>query len=79
MTDKTITVISYSGYRAEEIPRAFFLGERKIEIIEVLDTWIEEGLSDRARQRFFRIRGSDNSVHEIYLDEKTNEWHRCMR
>lgn len=76
MTDEKIRVMSYSGCRSEEMPRAFFLDNKKIEITEVLDTWIEEGLSDRTRRRFFKVRDSDGFVHKIYLDERTNAWHR---
>lgn len=79
MTDEKIRVMSYSGYRDEEVPRAFFLDDREIEIIEVLDTWIEEGLSDRIRLRFFKVRGDDGFIHKIYTDERTNEWHRRVR
>jgi hypothetical protein len=79
MTDEKIRVMSYSGYRDEEVPRAFFLDDMEIEIIEVLDTWIEEGLSDRIRLRFFKVRGDDGFIHKIYVDERTNEWHRRVR
>jgi len=79
MTDRRISITSYSGYRNEEIPRAFFLDDRRIEIIELLDMWIEEALSDRIRRRFFKVRGSDGFIHKIYLDERTNEWYRRVR
>ncbi len=32
-----ISVECYSGYRGEEEPRAFWLGERRIEVVELLD------------------------------------------
>jgi len=76
MTDEKIRVMCYSGSRAEEMPRAFFLDNKKIEITEVLDTWIEEGLSDRIRRRFFKVRGSDGFIHKLYVDARTNAWHR---
>ena len=76
MTDERIRVMSYSGRRAEETPRAFFLDKNRIEITEVLDTWIEEGLSDGTRRRFFKVRGSDGFIHKLYVDERTNEWYR---
>jgi hypothetical protein len=79
MDDEKIRVISYSGHRREEIPRVFFLGNTKVDIVEVLDMWIEEGFGDRVRLRFFKVRGDDGFIHKIYRDERTNEWHRRLR
>jgi hypothetical protein len=79
MADEKIRVMSYSGYRDEEMPRAFFRDDRKIDTIDVLEAWREEGLNDKARLRFFKVRGSDGFIHKIYLDEKTNEWYRRVR
>lgn len=79
MPDERIKVIAYSGYRPEEIPRSFILHNEKIEIIEILDMWIEEGLHDRSRKRFFKVRGSDGFIYKIYLDEKTEEWFICKK
>ena len=79
MTDEKIEVVSYSGLRSEEKPRAFFLADRKVDVAEILDAWIEEGFDDRTRRRFFKVRGSDGSVHKIYIEEKTHVWHRVIR
>ena len=79
MTDERIKITSYSGYRDEEVPRSFFLDGRRIEIIELLDMWIEETLSDRTRRRFFKVRGSDGFTHRIYRDERRKEWYRQVR
>jgi len=31
-----VRVVCYEGYKAEETPRAFLLGERRVEVIRVL-------------------------------------------
>ncbi|MDI6890944.1 MAG: hypothetical protein QMC83_08430 [Thermodesulfovibrionales bacterium] len=72
--DETIDVITYSGYRGEERPMAFFLYGEKIEVVEIIDMWIEEGLEDMARRRFFQVKGSDGYMHKIYNDERATEW-----
>lgn len=79
MSDVKIEVICYSGYRTDEKPMAFILQNEKIEIIEILDMWIEEGLHDKIRKRFFKVKGSDGFIHKIYLDEKTKEWFMCKK
>ena len=74
MPGERIEVISYSGYRGEETPRAFTAGVKKVEIIEILDRWIEEGLNDKTRKRFFKVKGSDGLIYRIYLDEGVDTW-----
>ena len=34
-----LRVECYSGYRGEETPRHFTLGERRVEVTEVIDRW----------------------------------------
>jgi hypothetical protein len=79
MSDEKIKVISYSGYRDEERPKIFILYGEKIKVLEILSTWIEEKLEDRARRRFFKVKGSDGHIHKIYYNEKTKEWRYAMK
>ncbi len=74
MSDKKIEVIAYSGYKEEEIPRAFFIDGEKIEVIEVLKMWIEEELEDKERKRFFKVKGSDGYTYTLFYDEKSSNW-----
>jgi len=74
MPEEKIEVIAYSGYRGEETPRTIFLHGERIEVFEILNQWIEERSGDRARKRFYQIKGSDGNLYTIYFDEKTMEW-----
>jgi hypothetical protein len=75
MSEEKIRVIAYSGYRGEEAPRDFMLAGRRIEVVEIQERWIEEGIGDRATKRFFKVKGSDGGIHKIFYDEKTAEWY----
>jgi hypothetical protein len=75
MSEEKIRVMAYSGYRGEETPRAFMLGGKRIEVVEIQETWIEEGIGDRATKRFFKVKGSDGGIHKIFYDEKTAQWY----
>jgi hypothetical protein len=79
MFEEKIKVIAYSGYRGEETPKTIFLHGTRIEIIEILNQWIEEGLDDKATKRFYQIKGNDGLVRRIYYDEKTMEWFRTVK
>lgn len=74
MSYKNIRVIAHSGYRGDEAPRAFFINDEKIAVVEILAMWIEESLSDKKRKRFFIVKGNDKQKYEIYNDEKTLDW-----
>ena len=79
MSDERIQVISYSGYRSEQIPRVMTFQNKKIEVLEILSQWIEEGVGDRTRRRFFKVKGSDGDAHKIYYDEKVMEWFHRLK
>ena len=75
MSEEKIRVIAYSGHKGEEIPRAFVLGGKRIEVVEIQESWIEEGIGDRTTRRFFKVKGSDGRIHKIFYDEKAAEWY----
>jgi hypothetical protein len=74
MSYQNIRVIAYSGYRGDENPRAFFINNEKITVVEILDMWIEESLPDTTKKRFFMVKGDDKQKYKIYNDGKTLEW-----
>ena len=63
-----IRVECYSGYRGEETPRRFWLGEELIEIREVTDRWLDPAY------RYFKVLDRDNSLYIIRHDSGTFEW-----
>jgi hypothetical protein len=74
MMDEMLEVITYSGYRREEAPRGFLLHEKRVEVVEILDMWIEEDFSSKVRKRFFKLKGNDGDTHQIYYNEKILAW-----
>ena len=74
MPEERLKVIAYSGYRGEETPRTIFIHKKKIEVLEILKMWTEEGVKDRRRNRLFKVKGSDGLIYTIYYDEKFMEW-----
>ena len=69
-----IKVITYSGYRVNETPRTLVINNESVTVAEIVDKWIEENYSDRARKRFFIVKTHDDRHYKIYVDEKTAEW-----
>jgi hypothetical protein len=69
-----IKVITYSGYRKNERPQAFFIYGERIEVDEILSKWIEEDFEKKVRKKFFQLKGSDNYIYKVCHDELTDEW-----
>lgn len=63
-----LQVECYAGYRGEETPRRFFLGERKVEVVEVVDRWLAPG------HRYFKLSGDDGNRYILRHDEDTGTW-----
>ena len=63
-----VRVEGYSGYKADERPRRFCLGERWYEVREVLDRWYGP---DHA---WFRVEADDGDLYVLRLDQSTFEW-----
>jgi len=69
-----IIVIAYAGYRGDEAPRTFFLGDIKIDVTSIIETWIEEIAETRVRLRLFNVKGNDGRMHTIAHDEELAMW-----
>ncbi len=63
-----IRVECYAGYRGEEEPRAFTLGERRLEVVSILDRWLAPG------HRYFKVAASDGDTWILRHDEVSGEW-----
>ena len=57
-----IHVTSYSGYKADERPVRFQLGEKTYRVMEVLDRWYDPAGD------YFRIRADDGSIYLLRHD-----------
>ena len=63
-----IRVECYAGYRGEQEPRAFSLGERRLQVVSLLDRWIDPA------HRYFKVGASDGNTYILRYDETREEW-----
>jgi len=63
-----IQVECYAGYRGEEEPRAFTLGERRFEVVEVLDRWMAP------EHRYFKVEADDGRTLILRHDTASGDW-----
>ena len=67
-TAMKIRVSCYEGYIGEETPRAFLLGERRLDVLEVLDRWRGED------HEYFKLAASDGNRYILRRDRERGEW-----
>ena len=53
-------------------PRRLYRGERRIDIIEIMDQWYGPGY------RYIKVRGRDSSVYILLFDEIRDQWELIM-
>ncbi len=67
-----LRVECYAGHRGEETPRRFHLGERAIEVAEVLDQWLAPD------HRYFKVRGGEGATYLLRHDVVSGRWQLIM-
>lgn len=68
----TIRVECHAGYRGEETPRRFFVGDRLVAVADVLDRWLAP------EHRYFKLRGDDGDTYIMRHDVATGRWELTM-
>ena len=63
-----INVECYAGYRGDQEPRAFRLGERRFEVVELLDRWLDPA------HCYFKVRVPDGRVFILRRDGASGDW-----
>ena len=63
-----IKVECYAGYKADQRPLRFTMGDQILEVSEVEDQWYSP------TSRHFRVRASDGNVYILRHDEEQDRW-----
>jgi hypothetical protein len=68
----TVGVECYAGHRGEQTPRALTLGDRRIAVVDVVDTWLAPDY------RYFKLKGDDGHTYLVRHDERSSTWELTM-
>lgn len=67
-TAMKLHVECYAGYRGEQEPRVFALGERRLEVRSIIDRWLAPD------HRYFKVAASDGDTYVLRHDEPSGVW-----
>jgi len=70
--DLGVRVECYAGYRGDETPQRFFLGERAVDVEEVVDRWYGPD------HRYFKVRGSNGATYILRQDTVADRWEMTL-
>lgn len=72
MVKVSITVQTYSGYKADEKPISFTVVDRKFEVREILDQWRGED------HTYFKVIADDGNLYIIRHNKEADDWEMVM-
>ena len=64
----SIRVECYAGYRGEESPLRFFLNQRQVDIVTIIDRWLAPD------HRYFKVKATDGATYIIRHDVSADHW-----
>jgi hypothetical protein len=63
-----IRVECHAGYRGEETPRRFIVGDQRVEVVDVVDAWLAPD------HRYFKVSGDDGFTYLLRHDIHRDHW-----
>jgi hypothetical protein len=63
-----IRVECYAGYRGDQEPLAFWLGDRRLAVRGIVDRWFAP------TQRWFKVDADDGHLYVLRHDETSGDW-----
>ena len=63
-----VRVDCYAGYRGDETPRQFWLGDKKIKVAGISDRWLAPD------HRYFKVNADDGAVYILRHDIERQVW-----
>jgi hypothetical protein len=63
-----VKVECYAGYKSDQRPQRFILGEQRLEVKDVEDQWFSPSST------YFRVRADDDNIYILCHDEELDLW-----
>ncbi|HQU16456.1 MAG: hypothetical protein B7Z66_04985 [Chromatiales bacterium 21-64-14] len=67
-----IRVQCYAGYCGEQEPHRFYLGQRPVEVLEIIDRWLAP------ERRYFKVQGDDAGIYILRHDADSGRWEMTL-
>lgn len=63
-----VKVDCYAGYRAEEMPKRFWIKHKEIKVEKIINQWLAP------ESRNYRILGDDSATYTLQLNTDSRNW-----
>ncbi len=63
-----IKVECHAGYKGDQYPQRFTLGEQVLDVAEVEDQWYSPSA------QYFRVQASDGNIYVLRHDQERDSW-----
>ena len=63
-----VKVECYAGFKGDERPLRFFVGERMLEVKSIVDRWYGP------TEKYFRVEADDGNTYILRHDEGQDQW-----
>jgi hypothetical protein len=67
-----LRVECHAGHRADERPRRFFLEDRLVDVVAVIDRWLGPD------HRYFKVKSADGDTYVLRHDTAADRWELTM-
>ena len=67
-----VHVDCYAGHRGEQTPRAFAIGDRRIDVADVVDAWLAP------EHRYFKLTDMQGDTYIVRHDVAGDRWELTM-
>jgi hypothetical protein len=67
-----IKVICYHGYKANERPLKFYIGNKELEVRELLDRWYGE------QDDYFKVLADDGNTYVLKYRREEDDWELAL-
>ncbi len=82
-----VKVECYSGYKADEYPRRFYLENNRFDVEEIIDRWYQLPASEKEEDsaslfpaaNYYKVRTTDGNIYILRHETEANIWYLWIK
>ena len=82
-----IKVECYSGYKGDEYPRCFYIGNNRFDVEEITDRWYQTSAANEQESSastfpdayYYKVKTNDHKIYILRHETKDNKWYVLIK